>query len=114
MSAEVEAEWFRRTGIYPIHGAIVVKTDVLAKHPWLARALLRPSSTAKNGYLERLIAAKATPPTTRAIARCHAARRRSPALWPRRQPASIEALITYALQQQLIPEPLPMSRRSSI
>ena len=31
--ANVEADWFRRTGIYPIHGTIVVKTDVLAKNP---------------------------------------------------------------------------------
>src|SRR5436190_10786824 len=27
-AAEVEAAWYRRTGIYPIHGTIVVKTDV--------------------------------------------------------------------------------------
>ena len=39
-AAEVEADWFRRTGIYPIHGTIVVKTDVLEKNPWVgARAL---------------------------------------------------------------------------
>ena len=32
-SRTVEADWYRRTGIYPIHGTIVVKTDVLEKHP---------------------------------------------------------------------------------
>src|ERR1700754_3343159 len=31
--AETEADWYRRTGIYPIHGLIVVKTEVLAKYP---------------------------------------------------------------------------------
>ena len=36
----VEADWFRRTGIYPIHGLIVVKDEHLKNHPWLARALM--------------------------------------------------------------------------
>src|SRR6202030_2423520 len=38
-AAKVEADWYRRTGIYPIHGTIVVKDAVLAKHPHVARAL---------------------------------------------------------------------------
>jgi len=33
--AELEAEWFKRTGIYPMHGDDVVKDSVLAEHPWL-------------------------------------------------------------------------------
>src|SRR5690242_15674781 len=37
--AKTEADWFRRTGIYPIHGLITVRTEVLWKHPWIARAL---------------------------------------------------------------------------
>src|ERR1700716_1592686 len=37
--ADVEADWYRRTGTYPIHGTIVVKTDVLEKNPWVGRAL---------------------------------------------------------------------------
>jgi 4,5-dihydroxyphthalate decarboxylase len=30
-AAQVEADWFKRTGIYPIHGSVVVKTDVLER-----------------------------------------------------------------------------------
>src|SRR6476620_4616698 len=52
--AAVEAEWLRRTGIYPIHGTIVVKTDVLEKHPNVARALYDAFTEAKAPYLERL------------------------------------------------------------
>src|SRR6266513_2992926 len=37
--AAAEADWFRRTGIYPIHGLIVIRTEVLWKHPWVARVL---------------------------------------------------------------------------
>ena len=51
---QVEAEWYRRTGICPIHGTIVVKTEVLDKHPWVARALFDAFSKAKAPYLERL------------------------------------------------------------
>jgi 4,5-dihydroxyphthalate decarboxylase len=36
----VEADWLRRTGIYPIHGLIVVKDEHLENHPWLAQALM--------------------------------------------------------------------------
>jgi 4,5-dihydroxyphthalate decarboxylase len=35
----LEAEWFRKTGIYPVHGLIVVKDELLARQPWVAKAL---------------------------------------------------------------------------
>src|SRR4051812_28559739 len=50
--AATEAAWFKRTGIYPIHGTIVVKTDVLAEHPWVARSLFDAFVTAKQPYIE--------------------------------------------------------------
>ncbi len=53
-AAKTEAEWFRRTGIYPIHGTIVVKTDVLAKHPQLGKSLFKAFAEAKKPYLARL------------------------------------------------------------
>ena len=37
---EVEADWYRRTGILPIHGLIVVKDEHIKKNPWLARSLM--------------------------------------------------------------------------
>src|ERR1700687_516013 len=53
---DVEAQWFRRTGIYPIHGLIVVKTDVLAQHPAVARSLFDAFLKAKDAYVARLTA----------------------------------------------------------
>jgi 4,5-dihydroxyphthalate decarboxylase len=53
-AAELEAEWFARTGIYPIHGTIVVKDSVLAEHPWVAKSLFDAFSQAKNEWLARL------------------------------------------------------------
>jgi 4,5-dihydroxyphthalate decarboxylase len=51
---ELEAEWFRRTGIYPMHGAIVVKDSVLKEHPWVATSLFRAFSEAKDEWLAKL------------------------------------------------------------
>jgi 4,5-dihydroxyphthalate decarboxylase len=51
---QVEADWFRRTGIYPIHGLVVVKDEHLENHPWLARALMDAFVAAKKPYLEQL------------------------------------------------------------
>jgi 4,5-dihydroxyphthalate decarboxylase len=103
-SAAVEAEWYRRTGIYPIHGTIVVKTGVLNKHPWIARALYEAFSAAKYGYVERLERGAGDSDTDK----------RYRGLMPlvgdplpygmKANRASIEALMSYALQQKLIPE----------
>src|SRR6266567_1498903 len=49
---QVEADWFRRTGIYPIHGLIVVKDEHIKRYPWLPRSLMNAFETAKKPYLE--------------------------------------------------------------
>jgi 4,5-dihydroxyphthalate decarboxylase len=55
-AAELEADWYKRTGIYPMHGTIVVKDSVLAEHPWVAKSLFKAFSQAKDEWLARLIA----------------------------------------------------------
>jgi len=59
-AAELEADWYRRTGIYPMHGTIVVKDTVLAEHPWVAKSLFSAFSRAKQEWLARLDADTAT------------------------------------------------------
>ena len=51
---ELEAEWYKRTGIYPMHGTIVVKDSVLDEHPWVAASLFNAFSRAKDEWLARL------------------------------------------------------------
>lgn len=51
---ELEAEWYTRTGIYPMHGTIVVKDSVLKEHPWVATSLFRAFSKAKDEWLAKL------------------------------------------------------------
>ena len=56
---ELEADWYKRTGVYPMHGAIVVKESVLAEHPWVARALYDAFDAAKRQWLQRLTSGEA-------------------------------------------------------
>jgi 4,5-dihydroxyphthalate decarboxylase len=53
-AAELEAECYRRTGIYPMHGTIVVKDSVLESHPWVAKSLFNAFSQAKAEWLATL------------------------------------------------------------
>jgi 4,5-dihydroxyphthalate decarboxylase len=53
-AAELEADWYKRTGIYPMHGTIVVKDSVLAELPWVAKSLFNAFAQAKNEWLARL------------------------------------------------------------
>jgi 4,5-dihydroxyphthalate decarboxylase len=50
----LEAEWYARTGIYPMHGTVVVKDSVLTGHPWVATSLFRAFSQAKEAWLATL------------------------------------------------------------
>lgn len=50
----LEADWYRRTHIWPMHGTIVVKDSVLEEHPWVAQSLFKAFSQAKDEWLARL------------------------------------------------------------
>lgn len=100
---QAEAEWFKRTGIYPIHGLIVIRTETLWKYPWVARALYEAFVAAKKPYIGRLMANEGD----------SADDRKYRGLMPlvgdplpygiKDNLASIEAMLTYGLQQKLIP-----------
>ncbi len=53
-AAELEAEWYQRTKIFPIHGIIVIKDSILAEHPWVAKELLRAFQASKEVHLKRI------------------------------------------------------------
>lgn len=48
---EAQADWYKRTGIYPIDHMIVLKQQVLNDHPWLADALYEAFGEAKNKWV---------------------------------------------------------------
>jgi 4,5-dihydroxyphthalate decarboxylase len=107
---QVEANWYRRTGICPIHGTIVVKTDVLDKHPWVARALYDAFSKAKAPYLERLKRGEGETPEDIRYRGFMPLMGDPLPYGMTANRASIEALMTYALQQKLIPERMPLDQ----
>ncbi|SPB13231.1 4,5-dihydroxyphthalate decarboxylase [Caballeronia novacaledonica] len=51
---ELEAEYYARTGVYPMHGTIVVKDSVLAEHPWVAKSIYDAFDKAKQDWLRKL------------------------------------------------------------
>ena len=50
----LEADWYARTGIYPMHGTIVVKAAVLRQHPWVAGSITAAFQAAKAEWLTKL------------------------------------------------------------
>jgi 4,5-dihydroxyphthalate decarboxylase len=100
----VEADWFRRTGIYPIHGLVVVRTEVLWKHPFVARALYDAFVDAKKPYIAHLQGTDGD----------SADDKKYRGLMPlvgdplpyglSANRTSIEAMLMYGLQQNLIPK----------
>jgi 4,5-dihydroxyphthalate decarboxylase len=109
-AASVEAAWFARTGIYPIHGMLVVKTEVLARQPRVARALFNAVLEAKNGYLRRLIGGEADAPDDRRYRTLSASVGDPLPYGLEANRASLEALATYTLQQGLVPGPMAMDQ----
>ena len=108
-AAKAEAAWFARTGIYPIHGMVVVKTEVLARHPRIARSLFNAFLEAKNVYLRRLIGGEADAPDDRRYRALSAVVGDPLPYGLAANRASIEALATYALQQGLLAGPMSMN-----
>ncbi len=50
----VEEAYYRRTGIYPIMHVVVLRSEVLARHPWVATNLMKAFEEAKRRSYERL------------------------------------------------------------
>ncbi len=101
----LEAEWYQRTRIFPIHGIIVIKNAVLATHPWVAPELLCAFQASKELHLKRLAEAGPSTADDRHILE-------NQELIGGGDPLpfglgvnrpTIEALIAYAYSQKIIP-----------
>lgn len=101
------AEWYRRTGIYPLHSTLVVKDEVLSAHPWLAKSLFDALVESKEFYLARLRMGEASSEVDQRLLKQMKTVGDDPlpyGLEVNRR--TIEALVLYAYQQGLIPRKL--------
>ena len=104
---ELEAEWYRRTGIYPIHPTIAIQDAAVAANPELPRLLYEALVESKNRYLERLHSGEAKSKADQKLLKL------TKIVGPDPLPyglevnlPAIEALMKYAVQQQLMPAPM--------
>jgi 4,5-dihydroxyphthalate decarboxylase len=51
---QAQADWFKKTGVFPINNTVVVQNELLASDPWVAESLLDAFKEAKAAYLKRL------------------------------------------------------------
>lgn len=110
-SAELEADWYARTGVYPMHGTIVVKDSVLAKHPWVAQSIFAAFSRAKEEWLARLEAGTEITASDKRYAGLRRVVGRDPL--PYGMEANIktvQALENAAFKQKLTPQRMPLER----
>jgi 4,5-dihydroxyphthalate decarboxylase len=108
---QVEADWYRKSGIYPMHSLIVVKQEHIKRYPWLPRSLMDAFVAAKQPYLDGFKRGQGAKPEDKPEDKRY---RKFLPLMDDPLPygmaanrASIEALVTYSVQQQLIPSPPP-------
>jgi 4,5-dihydroxyphthalate decarboxylase len=102
----LETEWFRSTGIYPVHSLVVIKEALLEQHPWIAKSLFDALLQSKEAYLGRLQSGESVSDKD-ADYRKLAAVVGDPLPYgvDNNRPA-IEALIRYSNQQGLLRKPV--------
>jgi 4,5-dihydroxyphthalate decarboxylase len=103
------AAWFRRTGIYPMHSTLVIKDEILKANPLLAPAMFEAFQESKARYLTRLRDGTADGKNDRRYLEQMKVVGDDPlpyGLEVNRR--SIEALVLYAFQQELIPRMLAL------
>lgn len=109
-AAELEADWYARTGIYPMHGTIVVKDSVLAEHPWVANSLFDAFSNAKAEWLARLRSTAATAASDKKYLNLRAVVGDDPLPYGiEANIKTIEALEETAFKQQLTPRRMTLA-----
>lgn len=102
------AEWFGRTGIYPMHSLLVVRDDVLAERPGIANALYEALSEGKRRYMENLNNGAAAEKIDDRYRKQQKVVGDPLPYGLKANKPTLDALMGYAVQQRLIPQALPV------
>jgi 4,5-dihydroxyphthalate decarboxylase len=109
-AAELEAAWYKKTGIYPMHGTIVVKDDILKAHPWMAQSLYKAFAKAKALWLSKLRSGEANAVSDKKYRQLSKVVGEDPLPFGMKQNlATIQALEDTAFKQQLTPRRMPIN-----
>jgi len=112
----VEADYFRRTGLFPIMHLVGVRRSLIEKHPWLGPSLLKAFTQAKNIALAEIedvgISRASLPWLPSDVAAAKAVM--GPDMWPYGYPANrkaVDAMVRWSREQglstrQVVPEEL--------
>ncbi len=101
------AEWFRRTGIYPMHSTLVIKDEILKANPWLPKALFDAFQESKQRYVNRLRSGESVGKNDQRYLKQMKVVGEDPLPYGLEiNRRSIETLVLYAFQQGLIPRML--------
>jgi 4,5-dihydroxyphthalate decarboxylase len=103
----LEAEWHRRTAIYPFHSVVVIKDAILKSHPWIAKSLYDAFVAAKAQWLPDFKSGRANSAEDKICREMVPLVGEDPlpyGIAPNRK--SMETLVQYSLQQGLIPRRL--------
>jgi 4,5-dihydroxyphthalate decarboxylase len=106
---EVEAAWYKKTGIYPMHGTIVVKDEIIKAHPWIARSLYDAFSKSKALWLAKLKSGEANAASDKKYRQLTKIVGDDPLPFGMKQNmATIAALEDTAFKQKLTPRRMPI------
>ena len=104
-ASDVEAAWFKKTGIYPINHIVVVKSELALSHPWILGELFSAFKSSKELYLDRLN--RKGPSTTEDELQLQLRGIVGGDPLPYGVPANrkaIEAIARYAFEQKIVPK----------
>lgn len=103
----VEREFYHRTGIFPMHSTLVIKQSLVDENPELPARLYEAFAGAKDAYIAELNAGRAEGKDADKLKKMADIVGSDPLPYGlEANRTSIEALISYAHQQKLIPAPM--------
>ena len=110
---ELEKDYYKRTGIYPIMHLIAIKREIYERYPFVASSLYDAFVESKKIALGKMFSSRAlrymTPWLMRDIDEIHEVFNGEP--WPygiEPNRKTLQALMTYLVDQSLIAKPIPV------